>query len=90
MKIALILLSLSLASFAITKEEVNAALDAMVKSGKFSQAQINEAKAELSKMSDKDLQKIERNAKMLKDSDNIKIKARQIKLDKEDMDKLKK
>lgn len=81
MKIAVILLCLSLGAMAITKEEISKALDAMVASGQFSPQQIEAAKKELNSMSQREINEIERKAKVLKDNPNIRRKAESLQLD---------
>lgn len=81
MKIAVLLLSLSLGAMAITKEEISNALDSMIASGQFSKEQIEAAKKELNSMSQSQINEIERKAHALKDDPNIRRKAESLQLD---------
>lgn len=80
MKIAVILLSLSLGAMAITKEEISKALDSMIASGQFSKEQIEAAKKELNSMSQQDIDQIEKKAHQMKNDPNIRRKAESLKL----------
>ena len=82
MKIALLLLSLSLGAMAITKDEISKALDAMIESGQFSKEQIEAAKRELNGMSQREINEIERKAHALKDDPKIRRKAESLQLGK--------